>query len=615
MTRPLPPVVDPVTHYAREVRDERIIAGRLVRLACQRHLADLDQQAAKGLVWRPDAAQEVIDFFSEVLCLPETTDSSDSLGEDAEAASGDGTPFLLQPWQQFIVGSLFGWYTAKGFRRFRVAFLEISKGAGKTPLCAGCLLYMLVADGERGAQLFAAAVTKDQAKLAYTDAERMVKASPALRALVDQKVNNLAVLETGSFLRPISSEKRGLDGKRVHGAVIDEEHEHPTATVYLKMRAGTKGRRNALIMIPTNSGSDLESICWTHHDYSRQILDGEVANEAWFAYVCHLDACASCAAAGKIQPSDECPDCDDWRTEGAHWLKAAPNLGVSISWQYLREQVREAVDMPSQRNMIRRLNFCQWTQQASVWIPPEAWAACYRQLDGASLAGRECYLGIDLSDKIDLSSVVAIFPRAMAGEVSIEQEGTRVSVDRAIDVLPYFWMPKSSIRRRAEQDKIPYPEFAERGYLTATAGAMVDHDAIVDFIVGTLATRYQVKGIGIDQSGASAVITRLRRHFGEEFVTEVPQGFRRLNTPSRMIEALIVSQNLAHDGNLAMTMCMGNMATDENTWREIRPVKVSQRKRIDGGVALIIAEAVMLDRPCAPESVYLTRGVFALDEY
>ena len=251
--------IDPVTRYARDVCAGTVVAGRLVRLACQRHLADLDQQQAKGLEWRPAAAQEVIDFFAEVLCLPEKTDSGESI-EDSEVPVGEGTPFLLQPWQQFIVGSLFGWYTAKGFRRFRVGFLEVSKGAGKTPLCAGCLLYMLVADGELGAQLFTAAVTKDQAKLAYTDAERMVQASPALRALVDQKVNNLAVLETGSFLRPVSSEKRGLDGKRVHGAVIDEEHEHPTATVYLKMRAGTKGRRNALILIPTNSGFDLESV-------------------------------------------------------------------------------------------------------------------------------------------------------------------------------------------------------------------------------------------------------------------------------------------------------------------------------------------------------------------
>jgi phage terminase large subunit-like protein len=229
-----------------------------------------------------------------------------------------------------------GWYAyrvnKKGVRRlvrrFRVAFIEGAKGCGKTPMCAGLLLYLLVADGERGAQMFCAAVTKDQAKLAFADCEKMVASSPHLKALIDQKVNNLAVLATGSFIRPVSSEARSLDGKRVHGAVIDEEHEHPNATVYLKMRAGTKGRRNALIMIPTNSGFNLESICWKHHEYSRQVLQGLVSRTStWFAFVCHLDACEACQAAGKVQPSDDCPNCDDWKTEGQHWLKANPNLG------------------------------------------------------------------------------------------------------------------------------------------------------------------------------------------------------------------------------------------------------------------------------------------------
>ena len=611
-----PPLLDPVTRYATDVCDGHVVASRLVRLACQRHLRDIAHASQKGLDWRPAMAQRAIDFFPEVLCLPEETAATGELIESA--APEGGTPFVLSPFQQFIVGSLFGWYTVKGFRRFRIAYIEIGKGSGKTPMCAGLLLYMLVT-GDRGSQLFTAAVTKDQAKLAFADCEKMVQASPELRALIDQKVNNLAILDTGSFIRPVSSEKRGLDGKRVSGAVLDEQHEHPNDIVTAKIIAGIKGRPNALVMIPTNSGFDLESVCWHYHHYSQQVLEGAILNESWFAFVCHLDACDRCQAAGKSQPSDDCVDCDDWKTEGPHWLKANPNLGVSLPWQYLRDQVRVAVDMPSQRSIVRRLNFCQWTQQATVGIPPEHWRACATALHRENfltlLAGRACYLGIDLSDKIDLSSVVAIFPRPMQADLNIDHQGERLSVDQAIDVVPFFWMPKKSLKRRAEEDKVPYLDWEQGGFLTATNGAMVDHDVIVDFIVTTLASRYQVKAIGIDQAGASAVITRLRRHFGEEFVVEIPQGFRRLNTPTRMIEALVASGNLAHDGNPVMTMCMGNLAFDENAWREIRPVKISQKKRIDGGVALIDAEAVMLEKPPAPTSVYLARGVLALDEY
>lgn len=587
--------IDPVTQYAMDVLDDKVIAARLVRLACQRHLSDLRDAKAKGLEWRPDLAQRVIDFFAQILRLPENTDAHD---EDDDTAD-EGKAFVLSPFQQFIAGSLLGWYTVTGHRRFRLAYVETAKGSGKTPFGAGLMLYLLIADGERGAQVYAAAPTLKQAQDAFRDAERMITASPELDRLVTKTVNNLAILQTGSFFRPISSEKRGLDGKRVHGALVDELHEHPTDTVTVKIRAGTKGRRNALILEITNSGFDLESVCWKHHDYSRQILEGVVQNEAWFAFICHLDACPKCRAAGKIQPSDECPHCDDWKTEGPHWLKANPNLGVSLPWQYLREQVREAIDLPSQRNMIRRLNFCQWTQQATARIPTEAWAACRTSLSRpafeTSLKGRACYLGIDLSDKIDLSAVDAIFPREMSRAVEIEHQGERVTVDRAIDVLSYFWMPKNSIQRRAQEDRVPYPEWERGEYLTATVGAMVDHDVIVDFIINVLAKQYQVKGIGIDQAGASAVITRLRRHFGDEFVVEVPQGFRRLNTPSRMIEALILSGNLTHDNNPVMNMCVGNLAFEENSWQEIRPVKISQKKRIDGAVALIDAEFVMLE--------------------
>lgn len=603
---------DPVTRYAEAVRDGHIVASLSVQLACRRHLSDLEQQETKGLVWRPEKAQDIIDFFAEVLCLPEDTDADDDIEDDGIQAPETGTPFVLSPWQQFIVGSLFGWYayrtSRKGVqrlsRRFKVAYVETAKGSGKTPLGAGILLYMLVADGERGAQIFTAAVTKDQAKLAFTDCEKMVASSPALRELIDEKVNNLAVLKTGSFIRPVSSEKRGLDGKRVHGAVIDELHEHATAIVVLKMRAGIKGRRNALIFIPTNSGYDRNSVCWQYHTYSRKVLDGSVANEAWFAFVCHLDACQSCQRKGKYQPSDECESgqCDDWKVEGPHWLKANPNLEVSLPWQYLREQVREAIDIPSSRNMVRRLNFCQWTDQIDVWIPAEMWAVCRGQFLPASLVGRECFIGIDLSEMLDLSSVVLVFPRPLE-RPGLPARDDAGAIDRAVDVLPLFWMPKNTITRRSNEDNVPYAQWAKDGHIFATAGDLIDQDAIVDHIINVLDKLYKIRGIGFDISGAAGVATRLQRHFGDDVVTVVPQSFRFLNKPSKTLEALIVSKNLAHDGNPVQAMCMGNMAKEENPWQEIRPIKMSQRQRIDGGVALIDSIWAMQNGKPSPSEV------------
>jgi len=594
--------LDPVEQYARGVVDGQSVASKMVRLACARHLRDLETQAARGLLWRPQKAQRVIDFFAEVLCLPDEGDDGTVEG---------GKPFVLSPWQAFIAGSLFGWYRTDGNRRFRVAYIETAKGQGKTPFGAGMLIYGATADGERGAQCFCAAVTKDQAKLAFTDAENMVKVSAELTALFDQKVNNLAILETGSFIRPISAEKRGLDGKRVHMALIDELHEHPSNIVTAKMRAGTKNRQNALILEITNSGFDRETVCWEHHELSRQVLDGTIENDAWFAFVCHLDACPTCQAAGKYQPSDDCDQCDDWQTEGPHWLKAMPNLGVSLGWQYVREQVREGRDLPSQRNLVRRLNFCQWTQQEQAWIPIERWSECKGVASSSSLIGRECFIGLDLSDKIDLAAAVLVFPRPL------EQEGATVNgvkIDRALDVLPIFWMPRASANRRAQEDKISYPDWIRDGYVRDTPGEIIDHDAIADAVINELARKYRIRGIGIDQAGAAGVVSKLKRHFGEDLVEEIPQGFRRLSEPSKLVEALIIGRNLSHDGNPCMTWCVSNTATEENAWREIRPVKLNQRKRIDGLVALIDAIAKMLGTPGAEPSVYLTRGVRTLGE-
>jgi phage terminase large subunit-like protein len=612
------PALDPVTDYATKVIAGTILAGRLVKLACARHLDDVARQDEKGLLWRPDEAQEAIDFFAQCLTLPEETDSDEDEEDAGDVMPEAGTPFILSPFQAFIVGSLFGFFAIKvskktGARRvrqrFRIAFFQGGKGCGKTPLGAGILIYMLVRRGVRGAQLFCAGAMKDQALIPFADCLKMVHASKELTELITETGNNLAVKATGSFIRPISSDSRSQSGKRVQGAVIEELHEHPNGVLVRKMVAGIKGRPNALIFLPTNTGFDRESVCYQYYDYSCQILEGTLVNETWFAFVCSLDPCEKCRAEGKRQPSDDCPDCDDWKTEGPHWLKANPNLGVSIPWEYLRDQVRTGIDMSGDRNDVRRLNFCQWTDQRTVFITAEAWAACTTTLTRAaflaSLEGRECFLGIDLSDKIDLSSVVATFPRAIArpaleeaasgdshdvhapdaGDVAVDAD--RPTLDCAVDVLPYFWMPRLTLARRAQEDKIPYPDWEKAEWITTWPGAIIDHDAIFLFIVDVLAKRYRIRGIGIDNAGASGLVNKLKRQFGDEFVQEIPQSFMRLSEPTKLLEALVVSGNLTHDGNPCEAWCLANMGIEENAWREIRPIKLTQRKRIDGGVALI----------------------------
>jgi len=549
------PAEHPVTQYARSVTAGITHAGRLVRLACKRHLRDLDDGKNRGVHFDEKAATRAIEFFS-FLRLAE--------GEHA------GKPFHLEPFEQFIVGSLFGWKGADGYRRFRTGYVEIGKGNGKSPVAAGIGLFGLFVDEEIGAEIYSAAVTRDQAKIVFSDAEKMVEASPSLLRRIEKTVNNLAVLRTNSFFRPVSSEARGLDGKRVHIALIDEIHEHPSSHVVDKMRAGTKGRRQALIFEITNSGYDRNSVCWQHHDYSAKVLDGIIDDDSWFAYICQLDPCEDCQRQGKTQPQDSCPNCDQW-TDETVWIKANPCLDVSITRKYLREQVREAMGMPAKQNIVKRLNFCMWTEQSVRWIDIGAWDECGQPVDRSELRGRPCYGGLDLSSTKDISAFVLVFPPQMDGE--------------PWKVLCRFWVPAENVRQRAERDRVPYPAWIEQGFIDATPGNVVDYDWIRERIRED-ANVFDIREIAFDRWNATHLSTQLQ----DDGLIMVPfgQGFPFMAAPTKELERLIVGRELAHDGNPVLRWMVSNVAVKQDPAGNLKPDKAKSTERIDGVVGMVM---------------------------
>lgn len=555
--------LDPVKKYAEDVLAGLIVAGPWVRKACQRHLEDLAEGPNRGLEWRLGEAQRAIDFFPEVLRLAE--------GEHA------GLPFRLGAWQQFIIGSIFGWYGADGFRRFRNAYIEIGKGNGKTPMAGGVGLYMMVADGEVGAHCFAAATMREQANLMFQDAVKMVDASPMLSARITKSgkraVFNLAHLPTGSFFRPVSSEHKGLDGKRVHYAAIDELHEHPTPIVDQKMRAGTKGRRQALILRITNSGHDRESICWQQHDYSIKILEKSQVNDGWFAYVCALDKG------------------DDYRDEKV-WLKVNPNLDVSVTRKYLRERLLEAEGMPSTENEVQRFNFCIWTEHAESWMP-EKWDECCEPVDLATLIGQECFGGLDLSLSHDLSGLVLLFP----------PQGSRTKWV----LLPFFWIPADNLAMKSKLDHVSYEVWVKEGLITATPGPVVDHDYIENAI-RNLRTKYQIKEIAYDRHLA----VQLVQHLMAEGLTmvEFAQGAPSMNSGIRTIEKIIQGLQVTHGGHKVLRWNAANAVLTQDSNANVKFDKLKATGRIDGMVAWAMAQARA--NLMAGPSVYEGRGLLSI---
>lgn len=541
-----PPVQvrDPIAQYARDVCSGAIVAGRPVRLACERHLRDLEIAHERGLWFDLDAALYAISFFGALRLA------------DGEHS---GEPFALLPWQQFVVGSLFGWKRDDGYRRFRTAYIEIGKGSGKTPLAAGIGWYGLIADGEDGAEIYSAAVSREQAGILFRDATRFREASPALRSATVQHANNVSFPARGSFLRPISSEGRGLDGKRVHMALIDELHEHPSSVVVDKMRAGTKGRKNALIVEITNSGHDFNSVCWQHHQYSLQVLEGTVKNDSWFAYVCALD------------------EGDDWLNDESCWPKTNPSLGTTIDVRYLRELVAEARAIPSKHNIVARLNFCVWTRQRDRWLDIERWNACgAHQFDEDSLRGRECYAGLDLSSVSDLTAFGLVFPPVMPGE--------------PVKVLLRAWVPEEQIAKRVARDMVPYADWARAGWLRSTPGNVVDYDHVRQTIEQDAQT-FDIREIAIDRWNATQITTQLMD--AGLNVIAFGQGFASMSAPSKDLEARVQSGTLAHGNNPVLTWCASNVAKAEDPAGNIKPDKHHSGEKIDGIVAIIMGLARM----------------------
>jgi phage terminase large subunit-like protein len=444
-----------------------------------------------------------------------------------------------------------------------------------------------------------AATTRDQAGILFRDAKAFVEGSPALLRRLTVDKNNIAYLEKNSYFRPVSSEHRGLDGKRPHMALIDEIHEHPTDLVVNKMRAGTKGRRNGLIIEITNSGYDRHSVCYAHHEFSQKVLEGVFDNDSWFAYITGLDVCEKCAADGKTIPADDCPDCDSWKDE-SKWIKANPGLDVIIPRKYLREQVAEASEMPSKENIVKRLNFNIWVESVTKWLSLEKWNACGDAVDPEALKGRTCYGGLDLSSTTDITAWVLVFPP--------EKIGGKYSV------LCRFFIPEDNMRERARKDKVPYDLWTKQGFITATPGGIIDYAFVLDQIRKD-SEDYDISELAFDRWGSQKITTDLQdigfEVEGKRSLIQFGQGFASMAAPTKELEKMVLAREIAHGGNPVLTWMISNAVVRTDPAGNMKVDKSKSTERVDGVIALIMGIArAMLKTDTT--SIYESRGILVI---
>jgi phage terminase large subunit-like protein len=473
---------DPVTAWAEAVVAGEIVAGPHVRNACRRHLLDLTDAPKRGFAWNVEAALRPIRFFRAVLRL--------------NGGQFEGQPFVLHPSQVFIVGSLFGWLRADGTRRFRRAYIEISKGSGKSPMLAAVGMYCLVADDEARAEVYAAASKKDQAMVLFRDAVAMFQQSPHLASRLTKSggnpVWNLADLKTGSFFRPISSDD-GQSGPRPSCALLDEVHEHKNGLMIEMLERGFKWRRQPLLIMATNSGSDRESVCWQEHQHAVRVAAGtmtpdddalfigEPVDDEAFSFVAGLDKN------------------DDPLTDPSCWVKANPLLGVTVQEDYLASVVRQAKAIPGKLNGILRLHFCQWTDADAAWMSREALEACLADFEPSIHYGQAVCLGIDLGATRDMTALAFM---VHTGFVRVERQGETgliyTSQQPTFDAWVEAWTPADTLSERTLQDQAPYDVWVREGWLNATPGQLCRYDYVATRIAEAQAEHGEVRAIAFD---------------------------------------------------------------------------------------------------------------------
>lgn len=550
--------------YIRDVLAGRIVVSQLVRQQIDRHIRDLKDGAARGLVFNRDAAQHVIDFFPEFLCHTEGTLA--------------GQPFVLEPFQQAKLWILYGWeWEATGHRRFKYAYNEIGRGNCKSTEASGLCLYEYYARGEIGAHVYSVATDKDTAKIVFDTAVLMLNANPYLRERVTCTSNNVHTPGTAAKFEPCAAEARRLLGLRPSFIVFDELHVSPNAELWDVFVSAMGKRDSPMLYACTNSGYDRHSVCWKQREYSIKVLSGIIQDDTWFAWVCGLD------------PGD------NWEDE-RNWIKANPGLGVMVQLKELREQALKAKNDPSALNSFLRFRLSVWTASHEAWMPMHLWDACKSRVVAAALKGRPCFGGLDLSTTTDISAFVLLFPPY--------EDDTKWSI------LPSFFLPQDNIQERVKRDRVPYDQWAREGLFQLTEGRILDYGFIRKKI-NDLSRDFDIREICFDRWNSSDIVKNLEDDGFE--MTECGQGFASMNAPTKRFMELVLNDELAHGADPVLRWMVSNVMVRMDPAGNIKPDKEKSKEKIDGIVATVMAMyRAMLVGVTSKRSVYEDRGILIL---
>jgi len=567
--------VHPSMQYALEVVNGQRVAGEAERLACQRHLDDLQKQGSKSFPWvfDEDKANRIYAWFK--YC------------HHVEGPLA-GMPIILEPFQKFDLGVIFGWvHKGTGMRRFEKAFTQMARKNGKSTLMSGIALYLMAGDLEEEPQVYCAAVDKQQARIIYRAAKAMGQKSPDIRKRLKIRDYEIGHISRGGQLRALSKDTKNKDGLNPSGAILDEYHAHPTSEIYDLLSSAWGQRSQAIMLIITTAGLEAENNpCHREYLYCKQILKGVIKNERYFVMIRELDA-------------------EDDEHDPKVWIKANPlRAGTAEGLARLKAQHEEAFGSkdPAKIRTFRVKILNIWTtatansfmgEYMSEWdklaVTPEE----FHRLTN----GLKCIVGIDLSKKIDLTGDGFVFWLPKVEKVAVTAHG---------------FMPAEAIGRHERTDRVPYRDWAAGGWITITEGDVTDYDAILTHSHDVELERgWNIHEIAFDPYNATHLANQMQ---ADGYTTvEIRQGVRTLSEPTKLFREMVATGKVIHDGSPVLKWCLANAVQEQDSNENIKLSKknVSDTQRIDL-IAAVINAMVRLPALKDTGSVYEDRGVLSL---
>lgn len=428
------------------------------------------------------------------------------------------------------------------------------------------------------AEVYCGATTMAQAKKVFTPARQMADRLPSLRSKFNISVwVDSLTRPDGSLFAPIAG-KPG-DGDSPYCAIIDEYHEHDTDHMYEAMTLGMGARSQPLTLIITTAGTSLESPCYDKDKQVKEMLNGHVPNDRLFGLVYELD------------------EGDDW-TDPTNFIKANPNLNVSISYDDLLAEMEVAKQVPRKVNAFKTKRLNIWVSGKAAFYNMTQWhAAADKSLRYEDFAGEDYYLGLDLAQRLDLNAGVGVFVREIEGK------------KHYYCIRPKFWVPEDTVRStdpKIAKTADRYVKFVEMGALEATDGAEADYREILASIIDLQEIdKVRVSEIPIDPSGATALSHELQDHGFEPI--SIRQDYTNMSPPMKELEAALAGGRFHHDGNPVLSWCISNVIGKNVPGSDdiVRPTKGDKQSKIDGATALFMAIGrAMLNGRASNQSVY-----------